>query len=78
MYAVGSLTDDTFTYYTQTIALDSAGSGAAGDGTPAPTAVNTGGAIGSAPNSMPLFAAVAGLFALAGGAFVLRRRTVEA
>jgi hypothetical protein len=78
VYAVGSLTDDTFTYYTQTIALDSAGSSAAGDGTPAPTAVNTGGAIGSTSNSMPLFAAAAGLFALAGGAFVLRRRTVEA
>ena len=78
VYAVGSLTDDTFTYYTQTIALDSAGSSAAGDGTPAPTAVNTGGEIGSTSNSLPLFAAAAGLFALAGGAFVLRRRTVEA
>ncbi len=78
VYAVGSLTDDTFTYYTQTIALDSAGSSAAGDGTPAPTAVNTGGETGSASNSMPLFAAAAGLFALAGGAFVLRRRAVEA
>lgn len=78
VYAVGSLADETFTYYTQTIALDSAGSSAAGDGTPAPTAVNTGGEIGSTSNSMPLFAAAAGLFALAGGAFVLRRRTVEA
>ncbi|HYN31599.1 MAG TPA: DUF4397 domain-containing protein [Ilumatobacteraceae bacterium] len=78
VYAVGSLADDTFTFYTQTIALDSAGSSAPGDGTPAPTAVNTGGAVESTSNSMPLFAAAAGLFALAGGALVLRRRTVEA
>ena len=78
VYAVGSLADDTFTFYTQTIALDSAGSSAAGDGTPVPTAVNTGGAVESSSNSMALFAAAAGLFALAGGAMILRRRTVEA
>jgi hypothetical protein len=75
VYAVGSLTDNTFTFYTQTIALASAGG--SGDSTPAPTAVNTGGEPASTSNSMALFAAAAGLFALAGGAFVLRRRTVE-
>ncbi len=78
VYAVGSLADDTFTFYTQTIALDSAGASAAGDGTPAPTAVNTGGEVGSTSNSLTLFAGALGLFALAGGAMVLRRRTVEA
>jgi hypothetical protein len=77
VYAVGSLADNTFTFYTQDIALESAGSSAAGDGTPAPTAVNTGGEVGSTSSSMALFAAAAGLFALAGGAMVLRRRTVQ-
>lgn len=77
VYAVGSLTDETFTFYTQTVALESVGS-SAGDGTPAPTAVNTGGELGAdSTNSVALFAAAAGLFALAGGAMVLRRRTVE-
>ena len=77
VYAVGSLADETFTFYTQTVALESAGS-SAGDGTPAPTAVNTGGELGAgSTNSVALFAAAAGLFALAGGAIVLRRRTVE-
>jgi hypothetical protein len=70
VYAVGSLDDGSFTFYTQTIPL--AGS------TTAPTAVNTGGAVDASSNTLPLFAAAAGLFALAGGAFVLRRRTVEA
>ncbi|MGB9346335.1 MAG: DUF4397 domain-containing protein [Ilumatobacteraceae bacterium] len=78
VYAVGSLADDTFTFNTQTIVLESAGSSAAGDGTPAPTAVNTGGEVGSTSNSLTLFAGALGLFALAGGAMVLRRRTVEA
>ncbi len=81
VYAVGSLADETFTFYTQTVALESAGDtagDAAGDGTPAPTAVNTGGELGASTNSsVALFAAAAGLFALAGGAMVLRRRTVE-
>ena len=78
VYAVGSLADDTFTFNTQTIVLESAGSSAAGDGTPAPTAVNTGGELGAtSTSSVALFAAAAGLFALAGGAMVLRRRTVE-
>ncbi len=78
VYAVGSLEDETFTFYTQEVALESAGA-PAGDGTPAPTAVNTGGELGSSSDSsVALFAAAAGLFALAGGAMVLRRRSVEA
>lgn len=79
VYAVGSLSDDTFTFYTQEVALAAADAPAAGgDGTPAPTAVNTGGELDSSSNSTALFAAAAGLFVLAGGAFALRRRTVEA
>lgn len=78
VYAVGSLTDDTFTFYTQTITLETADSAAAStDGTPAPTAVNTGSEAPSTSSSLALFAAAAGMFALAGGAIVLRRRTVE-
>jgi hypothetical protein len=77
VYAVGSLADNTFTFYTQDVALTSTGA-AVGDGTPAPTAVNTGGELGASSNSsVALFAAAAGLFALAGGAMVLRRRSVE-
>lgn len=79
VYAVGSLADETFTFYTQEVALEAAAGGdASGDGTPAPTAVNTGGELGaSSESSVALFAAAAGLFALAGGAMVLRRRTVD-
>ena len=76
VYAVGSLEAETFTFLTQEVALESAGD-VSGDGTPAPTEVNTGGEGASTASSMALFAAAAGLFALAGGAFVLRRRTVE-
>ncbi len=76
VYAVGSLEDDTFTFYTQERTLGSAG-GAAGDGTPAPTAVNTGDEIGNGMNSLVLFAAAAGMFTLAGGAVALRRQTVR-
>lgn len=75
VYAVGSLADETFTFYTQEVALASAGSSAE---TPAPTAVNTGGELGAGSNSsVVLFASAAGLFALAGAAFVLRRRSVD-
>ena len=82
VYAVGSLADETFTFYTQDVALEAAAGAAettaSGDGTPAPTAVNTGGELGATSNSsVALFAAAAGLFALAGGAMVLRRRTVD-
>jgi hypothetical protein len=80
VYAVGSLEGETFTFLTQEIALESSGTAAAGagDGTPVPTEVNTGGEVSSTSSSLPLLAAAAGLFALAGGAAVLRRRTVEA
>jgi hypothetical protein len=92
VYAVGSLEEETFTFYTQEVALEAAApadggaeaeavaegeAAAEGDGTPAPTAVNTGGEVGSSSNSMVLFAAAIGFFALAGGAAVLRRRTVD-
>ena len=82
VYAVGSLDDETFTFYTQDVALEAAAGAAettaSGDGTPAPTAVNTGGELGAtSSSSVALFAAAAGLFALAGGAMVLRRRTVD-
>lgn len=79
VYAVGSLEGETFTFLTQEIALESAGSApGAGDGTPVPTEVNTGGEVASTSGSLTLFAAAAGLFAVAGGAFALRRRTVDA
>jgi hypothetical protein len=80
VYAVGSLEDDTFTFYTQEIPLDASTTVAATqtDGTPSPTAVNTGGETPMSSNSVTLFAAAAGLFAFAGGALVLRRRTVGA
>jgi hypothetical protein len=74
VYAVGSLADDTFTFYTQEIEVGS--EAAAGDGTPAPTAVNTGSPIDNGVNTA-LLAAAAGMVMLAGGAMVLRRRTVE-
>lgn len=75
VYAVGSLADETFTFLTQTI--DVGMEAAAGDGTPAPTAVNTGSPISDSVNTSVL-AAAAGMMLLAGGAFALRRRSVEA
>jgi hypothetical protein len=79
VYAVGSLADETFTFYTQErdIASAAPAGGDAGDGTPAPTAVNTGGELGSSSNSLVLFTAAAGMFTLAGGALALRRQTVR-
>ena len=81
VYAVGSLADETFTFYTQEIEVGmeaAAGSddGDDSDGTPAPTAVNTGNPISDSVNTSVL-AAAAGMFVLAGGALVLRRRSVE-
>jgi hypothetical protein len=72
VYAVGSLADETFTFYTQEIDLKVA----EGDGTPAPTAVNTGEPVSNAVNASVL-AAAAGMMILAAGAFTLRRRTVQ-
>ena len=53
------------------------GEDAGGDGTPQPTAVNTGGELASSSNTLVLLAAAGGMFLLAGGAVALRRRTVE-
>ncbi len=75
VYAVGSLADETFTFYTQEIEVGMEAA-AEGDGTPAPTAVNTGNPISESVNTSVL-AAAAGMFILAGGALVLRRRTVQ-
>ncbi len=78
VYAVGSLEDETFTFYTQELPLETEASApASSDGTPAPTAVNTGDSLSQSSNSVALFAAAAGLFLLGGGAIALRRRTVE-
>jgi hypothetical protein len=76
VYAVGSLEEDTFTFYTQERALAS-DAPAAGDGTPAPTAVNTGDEISTSSNSLALLTAAGGLLVLAGGSATLRRRTVR-
>jgi hypothetical protein len=79
VYAVGSLTDDTFTFLTQEIevGMEAAAGGSTGDGTPAPTAVNTGEPISDSVN-MSVLLASAGMLVLAGGAFALRRRTLDA
>ena len=76
VYAVGSLADDTFTFYTQEIEVGSEAAGGTddadgSDGTPAPTAVNTGSPITDSVN-MSLLAAAAGMLVLAGGALTLR------
>lgn len=82
VYAVGSLEGETFTFYTQEIEVGAEaaaggedGAEGEGDGTPAPTAVNTGSPIQD--STMLLLAAAAGMVLLAGGAMTLRRRTVE-
>lgn len=69
VYAVGSLADETFTFYTQEIevGVDAAG----GDGTPAPTAVNTGSPISNSVD-LAILAAGLGMLVLAGGAMTLR------
>lgn len=72
VYAVGSLADDTFTFYTQELAVG----GTDGDATAAPTAVNTGDEVGSSTN-LALLAAAGAMVLLAGGAMALRRRTVN-
>lgn len=98
VYAVGSLDDGSFTFYTEERALEvevsateadaeeadaeaadaeAADAESGGDGTPAPTAVNTGDELSSSNNSVALFAAAAGLLVLGGGAVALRRRTAE-
>jgi len=76
VYAVGSLDGGTFTFYTQEIAVGVEAAAGSGDGTPAPTAVNTGSPLQDGVNPA-LLAAAAGLVVLAGGALTLRRRRVE-
>jgi Domain of unknown function (DUF4397) len=70
VYAVGSLADDTFTFYTQEIEVGTEAADGS-DGTPAPTAVNTGSPIGDSVN-LSLLAAALGMLALSGGALALR------
>jgi Domain of unknown function (DUF4397) len=69
VYAVGSLTDNTFGFLTQTI------TGLGGS----PTLVNTGDGVPSSDSTLPaLLAAAAGVLALAGaGTLVVRRRGVR-
>lgn len=69
VYAVGSLTDNTVTFYTQTI------TGLGGS----PTAVNTGDGLPSSSSGVPLLlVAVAGMMALGGaGTLLIRRRVVR-
>ena len=75
VYAVGSLEDGTFTFYTEERPLQVEGAAGGGDGTPAPTAVNTGGAMDSSGvDPMVLFAAAGALFLVSGGAAVAFRR----
>ena len=80
VYAVGSLDDDTFTFLTQEIEVGMEAAAGAddsdSDGTPAPTAVNTGEPVGNSVN-VAVLAAAGGMLVLAGGAFALRRRSVE-
>ena len=76
VYAVGSLADETFTFYTQEIEVGMEAAADDGDGTPAPTAVNTGSPIVDG-TSLALLAAAGAMVLLAGGALTLRRRTVE-
>ncbi|MEL6891068.1 MAG: DUF4397 domain-containing protein [Actinomycetota bacterium] len=82
VYAVGSLEDETFTFYTQEreVGVEAGAADAEdSDGTPAPTEVNTGDQIGSSVNVSLLLAGAAGLTLLAGGAAAgLRRQRQEA
>jgi hypothetical protein len=73
VYAVGSLADETITFYTQELEV---GADDGGDATAVPTQVNTGSPISDSNNNNVLLATAAGLMALGTGALVLRRRTV--
>ena len=84
VYAIGSLDDGSFTFYTQEIEVgtEAAGDDAAaeGDGTPAPTAVNTGGQPldGSSAPAPWMFALIAAAVVLTiGGATVRRHATAR-
>ncbi len=74
VYAVGSLEDETFTFYTQEIEVGVAADDSDADdsdGTPAPTQVNTGDPIQDSTN-VAVLAAGLGMLVLAGGALTLR------
>ncbi|MEP1126520.1 MAG: DUF4397 domain-containing protein [Ilumatobacter sp.] len=75
VYAVGSLEDETFTFYVQERTVGSAApaQGEAGDGTPAPTEVNTGDAL-QANDTAPLLAAALGLLVIGVGAGLTAHR----
>jgi hypothetical protein len=81
VYAVGSLEDETFTFLTQEVptaaaaGADAPTSGAAPTAD-APTQVNTGDAIDNGMN-MALLTAAGAMVLLAGGAMVLRRRSIN-
>ncbi|MEM1333567.1 MAG: DUF4397 domain-containing protein [Actinomycetota bacterium] len=83
VYAVGSLADETFTFYTQEREVGSAAAEASGsdesegDGTPAPTQVNTGGELGASNDGL-LLAGIIGLAAVAGGAAIVANRQRQA
>ncbi len=75
VYAVGSLEDGSFTFYTQELSIGTeapADGGAEGDGTPAPTEVNTGNAIDGGP-SIGLLVAAGALALLGAGSLAFRR-----
>ena len=99
VYAVGSLEDETFTFYTQEYevgteaaedggttdapaaengdeASDDAAAGDEGDGTPAPTAVNTGSPLTDSGMIWAYALAAAGMLFFA-GSFVVRHRTAD-
>ncbi len=75
VYAVGSLADETFTFYVQERTVGSAApaQGDAGDGTPAPTEVNTGDAL-PADNTALLLAVALGLLVVGAGAGLTAHR----
>ncbi len=77
VYAVGSLDDGTFTFYTEERSLATEGTESGGDGTPEPTAVNTGDELGGGVDPLLLFGGALVLFAISGGAVMLRRQQVE-
>jgi hypothetical protein len=80
VYAVGSLDDDTFTFYVQEREVGSAAPAdgqSAGDGTPAPSQVNTGDAA-PASNTGVLLAGALGLLVVAGGAGIAASRRTSA
>ena len=93
VYAVGSLDDDSFTFYTQEIevGMEAAGgtddaatdggtddaAAAGGDGTPAPTAVNTGSPLDPMSSTWAYVLGLAAVMFAIGG-IVVRRRAVEA